>query len=204
MGVVICMNCGGKVSDERGKCPRCGHPVMKSAEQPRSATLTECAACGKAISPEAASCPNCGHPVPRALKSQAWAAADGCEKTARFFSIGCLAPVLLLMGYCYLNRGDSPSPLREMETRETAGDAAFNCQELVKRQLKAPSTAEFPNAFSDEGHKDARKRDDGSWYVVSYVDAENTFGAKLRTLWACTITRDGTTWRGEASLVELK
>ncbi len=58
----------------------------------------------------------------------------------------------------------------------------IQCQSFVKRTLKAPATASFPsldfNAF---------KGKDDRYIVSSYVDAENSFGAKLRSKFVCTI-----------------
>lgn len=49
---------------------------------------------------------------------------------------------------------------------------------IVEQHLKSPSTAKFPPFSSDMSIKK-----DGNYYqVISYVDAENSLGAKVRTL----------------------
>lgn len=55
-------------------------------------------------------------------------------------------------------------------------------QEFVKRQLKAPSTAEFPNITADGVSSVPTKSPDGqcAFSVRLYVDAQNSFGAKVR------------------------
>lgn len=50
-------------------------------------------------------------------------------------------------------------------------------QKEVKQNLKAPATADFPSAYSEYEF-----RNNGDvYYVSSYVDSENSFGAKLRS-----------------------
>jgi hypothetical protein len=55
------------------------------------------------------------------------------------------------------------------------------CQERVSAELKAPSTADFPS-YSEQ----AISHSGALWTVNSYVDAQNSFGAKLRTRYTCT------------------
>ena len=68
-------------------------------------------------------------------------------------------------------------------------NAVYQSQEFVKERLKAPSTAEFQNPYqatvSDEGNN--------TYTIVSWVDAENSFGAHLRLHYNCklTYTNDG-------------
>lgn len=56
-------------------------------------------------------------------------------------------------------------------------------QDAVKKQLKAPSTAKFPWGSDEYNIKEVVADDSGfkAYYVKSYVDAENSFGAKIRT-----------------------
>ena len=53
----------------------------------------------------------------------------------------------------------------------------------MERRLRAPATANFP-----WGHV-ANVRELGSdrWQLRSYVDAENAFGANVRTAFSCTV-----------------
>jgi hypothetical protein len=68
-----------------------------------------------------------------------------------------------------------------------AGDRGSNavaqCESAVKNQLKAPSTAKF----SGEDYID----EDPTWLVTGSVDAQNGFGAMLRSGFNCTLTRSG-------------
>jgi len=60
------------------------------------------------------------------------------------------------------------------------------CTDAVSQQLKAPSSADF------QGKLDVNYRTTGgdNIIVIGYVDAENSFGAKLRTDWTCTTSVD--------------
>ena len=59
-------------------------------------------------------------------------------------------------------------------------DAQSVARQFVKRQLKAPSTADFPY---DDYEYECVEKTNNRWVVKSYVDAENSFGAKLRQKW---------------------
>lgn len=59
----------------------------------------------------------------------------------------------------------------------------------VKSYLKAPATAQFPEA-NDSSAWDI-SWDDDYFYVSSYVDSQNSFGALIRTQFTATYTWDG-------------
>lgn len=64
-------------------------------------------------------------------------------------------------------------------------------QEFVKGQLKAPSTAEFP--WYEESF--VEDLGEGRFRVTAYVDAQNTFGAMIRSQYTCVLTSaDGEKW----------
>lgn len=73
----------------------------------------------------------------------------------------------------------------------TADDAVFICQEFVADRLKAPSTADFATP-----RQSVVRRSGNAFIVNSYVDAENSFGANVRTRYSCMVqpTDDGD-WR---------
>lgn len=55
-------------------------------------------------------------------------------------------------------------------------------QELVKEKLKSPMSADFP-AYDPDFFSEK----DGKVYVTSYVDAQNSLGATVRTKFIATI-----------------
>jgi hypothetical protein len=56
---------------------------------------------------------------------------------------------------------------------------------VVKRDLKAPSSAKFPFSTGDHVTKTG-----GGYNISSWVEAENSFGAKLRVPWSATVVID--------------
>lgn len=58
----------------------------------------------------------------------------------------------------------------------------------VKKKLKSPSTAKFPFSYNNEHIK---KSGSGKFQVISYVDAENSFGATIRTNFVVEIEKTG-------------
>lgn len=71
------------------------------------------------------------------------------------------------------------------------------CEEFVVDKLKAPGSA----TFADGRGPSAIQLGDGSYQVYSSVEAENSFGAKLKTSFACNVTRQPD---GRWTLNELK
>ena len=70
------------------------------------------------------------------------------------------------------------------------GGAIAYCHQFVEQQLKSPDSADFPG----NGEHDVTTITEGEeWSVSSYVDAENSFGASLRTDWTCGISYDEAT-----------
>lgn len=64
-------------------------------------------------------------------------------------------------------------------------DACFMSQKLVRQNLKAPSTAEFP-IWSEENCKATHSSN--SWTVTSFVDSQNGFGAMIRSDYVAQMT----------------
>lgn len=67
--------------------------------------------------------------------------------------------------------------------------AFYKSQEYVKEHLKAPATADFPYYNSTSVKRVAGDAKGVMYEVVSYVDAQNSFGAKIRTNYKCSIVR---------------
>lgn len=72
----------------------------------------------------------------------------------------------------------------------TRSDACFMSQKLVRQNLKAPSTAEFP-MWTEENCKVTQKA--GTWIVTSYVDSQNGFGAMIRSDYVAQMTYNPST-----------
>ena len=67
------------------------------------------------------------------------------------------------------------------------------CEKFVKQRLKAPGTATFRDPYGDQVTYSGD--DKGPITVDASVDSENSFGAKLRLPYSCTVTNaSGDTW----------
>lgn len=74
----------------------------------------------------------------------------------------------------------------------------YYSQRLVKEKLKSPKSAEFPS-YSDS----FAKKNGNTITISAYVDAENSFGANVRTNYAATIEiKDGKPVSGSVILLE--
>jgi hypothetical protein len=80
--------------------------------------------------------------------------------------------------------------------QQTLDLGAFDvCKQFVRDRLKAPGSASFRNFFEDDGEVSVTHLGD-EYTVVSSVDAQNSFGASLRSNFRCTVTHvSGSSWR---------
>jgi hypothetical protein len=125
-------------------------------------------------------------------------------------AVGCLITLVVLLASCsfivVLIMTDpgpkaSPTPLTWEERRKTpltdeeiAGPIGV-CQEFVKDQLQAPSTAEFPWSF-DDYHVNRLIAPENFYNVEGHFDAQNTFGAMIRAGFGCKVENVGNErWR---------
>ena len=69
-------------------------------------------------------------------------------------------------------------------------DAQVMCQQFIEKQLKAPSTAKFPSSREWKIDHVAGTAD---YHASSYVDAQNSFGAMIRSNITCDMTYDAST-----------
>lgn len=109
---------------------------------------------------------------------EAKAEGDGCTKL--IVGVGCIFPiaafaliflVILLWGAFGPEREDE-RPMQHV------------CEGAIRARLKVPSTADvIALGWSHE---------DGVWQFDGTVDAENSFGAKLRSTWVCQVSDSGT------------
>lgn len=99
-----------------------------------------------------------------------------------------LVSVLVLVGVFAIIAAVAPRKDKHVDpvTGDASADAETMCQSFVRKQLKAPATAKFPKA-------DSTKKDGATYTVAGGVDAENSFGALVRTPFTCVVHADGGT-----------
>lgn len=88
--------------------------------------------------------------------------------------------VLLLIGlvaiFLFQLWNSTQDPTDANDNRSTAVVA---CEGIVKQNLKSPSTASFDSEARDTGER--------TWEVVGVVDSQNSFGATVRSEFACAV-----------------
>jgi len=70
--------------------------------------------------------------------------------------------------------------------------AYIMAEDVVRKNLISPSTAEFPSVSEKYDH--VAYIGGGVYYIYSWVDSQNGFGAMLRTKFGCTMIYDGEFW----------
>jgi len=73
-------------------------------------------------------------------------------------------------------------------------------QQFVERRLKSPKSADFPYPFGEGGHTHVKYVGNQKYSIDSWVDAQNAFGADIRTRFKGKVKQVGTE---EWKLVEL-
>lgn len=95
-----------------------------------------------------------------------------------------------VLGWCERDRRENPDRFadyfNELDFPDLSSKASIVCQNFVDDRLKSPSTADHP--FT--GAKVWRMKR-GRFVVKSYVDAENAFGATVRTDYHCEVIYKG-------------
>jgi len=105
--------------------------------------------------------------------------------------MGCGVVILALIVLVGVSQcgGNGGSSGRTGTTRDT-GDAVgawVICQQFLEDRLTAPATAEYPSGYSQY----TSSLGGGRFRVDAYVDAENGFGALVRTDFVCTVNYQG-------------
>lgn len=86
-----------------------------------------------------------------------------------------------------------PTPPAEIEKQKRVAEymeAVDAAKQFVVAGLKTPTTAKFPSIMDFT----AGKGTDGNWRVIGFVDAQNSFGAMIRTRFVCVLSKHGGKW----------
>ena len=90
---------------------------------------------------------------------------------------GLLVFVFLAVGSTDSKTSSDPNAWK---TEDNKSMAYIMMEDFVKQRLKSPSTAKFPGVFDGKlDHVTALGNQ--TYRIVSYVDAQNSFGAMMRT-----------------------
>jgi hypothetical protein len=91
----------------------------------------------------------------------------------------------------------SPADIANNQLSADSDSAKIRAKEFVEASLKAPSTAKWPwyDEFAVARHKGKKgKIMKDVWDVSGYVDAQNSYGAMIRTKWFVTVLKTGNDW----------
>lgn len=145
-----------------------------------------CAVCGRMLSGRPKSCPYCAAKV----MGRGLGPVAGWALTIAILAVFVFAVAYLDPG---LDQSRPPAP------PHSAVAAYTMCKSFVRDRLKAPRTARFPWSASES----TIDLGSGRYHVTSYVDAQNAFGAMLRTKFDCTVQwTGGDNWRLEELVME--
>ncbi len=102
---------------------------------------------------------------------------------AGFGCLGIIVVLFIVVMVIMIAHRPSPEQQAANDERVRQYNAAFACQDAVRERLKAPASAEF------QAPREAQisAYEDGSYKIESYVDAQNSFGAKLRNAFTCQV-----------------
>jgi hypothetical protein len=93
--------------------------------------------------------------------------------------------IVVVGGLCW-----GVSALNSDQPQDQGPDAEQACKDFVKDRLKAPAGADFSGVDRTAA---------GSTYTVTGdVDAQNSFGAKLRSHFTCVVRDAGAEWKLES------
>ena len=134
----------------------------------------KCPYCYSSMDLRATVCPSCKKKVMGADKNGVARRPTSAVGVSLFFIF-----VLFLfsaVGLCSNRGGSGPSTYIPSDN-----DAIFMSRVFIEKRLKAPSTADF----ASYSNSSVTRTSTGTFLVSSYVDAQNSFGAKIRTHYTC-------------------
>ncbi|MBA3704420.1 MAG: hypothetical protein H0W84_00525 [Bacteroidetes bacterium] len=111
-------------------------------------------------------------------------------KTEPRFNIGRLVIIIVILFIAFKACENTDSTISEAKKpEEMKSEAYITSQNFMKRNLKAPASADFP--FDEYTFQ---YTNDNIFIINSYVDAQNSFGAQLRINYEAKMQWNGSDW----------
>lgn len=182
-----CVGCDTPIPPGATQCPMCTAPVViaDAYEEPLNTPTVQHPAHTNPVK----TCPKCAMQIPAAAVK-----CPHCRTTVGMSFMGKIIAVLFIamVGSCVIGKAIAPkdrSPAPVKTAQELAAEKAentkasvkYNARRYVELVLKAPSTAKFPYDSEFTAWQTADNKD--VWEVTGYVDAQNDFGAMIRSHW---------------------
>jgi hypothetical protein len=122
--------------------------------------------------------------------ANAWAIAKKKQKDQTVLVVCVVAVVVVGMSLFY-RAGSKTSQNSDSQTGDSGSPtmAYIMAEDFIRKQLKAPSTSEFPSQVWNKEDVSIVSLASGEFKVNGWADAQNAFGAKLRSNWACTLKK---------------
>lgn len=143
--------------------------------------VLKCPDCGRDVSDSLKACPHCGRKIEKPT-----------DLITTTISIGMFIGIILfVLVSLFSSPPETPAEKVRKQERDKPIEAFSMAQVMIEDLLKAPSTADFAPFNYDS----VQRIDLTTWKVKTYVDAENSFGAKLRTWVEVTLEEDAPSQR---------
>jgi len=147
--------------------------------------MIKCHECGKDISNIAPTCPHCGvvrfNPMAQVVAKKK---TGKCAMFAAIFILFFFVIIFSCVGNYYSNR--TPEQAQADALQQTQYKVLSRAEKVVTEELKSPSSASFAS-FNEAVIKEIKP---DTWEVRSYVDAQNSFGAKIRNYFTIIMYKD--------------
>lgn len=115
----------------------------------------------------------------------------GLDNVMRLAALGLFAVTAGIVWIGVTTKNDGPAAVASRDAQCSEGVAFVMSQNFVKRDLRAPATAQFPHQPIS-----ATEIGECQFRVSSYVDAQNAFGALIRSNYSVDMkfNASGRTW----------
>lgn len=171
MALVTCKDCGKEFSTDAKRCPNCG------ANPPKPPAMITCKGCGTAFDASAPACPSCGK-KPASI-----------SKRSLLLGLG----LLIAIGAVYKPKTpqEAAADAEAAASRKEVSDLDYDCEDAIRKKLKDPASAQFPN-YRERLQSPVVVTKDGGPAIAVTVRAKNSFGAYVPSVFVCTVSKDST------------